>query len=200
MSYHYLFKFTISGDTGTGKTNILNMFTDNRFINTHEITIGVEFGAKIIQINNLSIKIQIWDTVIIIQAGQESFRSITRSYFRGAAAFILVFDLTKRSTFENLSYWLDEVKNNSNANSSIIIVGNKSDLTEQREVTTDEACSFCNNQNVVYIETSAKNNINIERAFHTSVEIILDKIRSGVFENKYEECGIKKGQLLSQNK
>ena len=66
MSYHYLFKFTISGDTGTGKTNILNMFTDNRFINTHEITIGVEFGAKIIQINNLSIKIQIWDTVIII--------------------------------------------------------------------------------------------------------------------------------------
>ena len=97
MSYDYLFKYIIIGDTGVGKSCLLLQFTDSRFRNDHDLTIGVEFGAKIVNIENKSIHLQIWDT-----AGQESFRSITRGYYRGAAAALLTFDITRRETFISL--------------------------------------------------------------------------------------------------
>ena len=98
MSYSYLFKYIIIGDTGVGKSCLLLQFTDKRFRNDHDITIGVEFGSRMIQLDNKEIKLQIWDT-----AGQESFRSITRSYYRGAAGALLVYDITRRDTFSHLS-------------------------------------------------------------------------------------------------
>ena len=98
MSYSYLFKYIIIGDTGVGKSCLLLQFTDKRFRHDHDLTIGVEFGSRMLRLEDKEIKLQIWDT-----AGQESFRSITRSYYRGAAGALLVYDITRRDTFSHLS-------------------------------------------------------------------------------------------------
>jgi Ras-related protein Rab-2A len=129
MSYAYQLKFIIIGDTCVGKSCLLLQFTDKRFQHVHDMTIGVEFGSRTIDLNNKQIKLQIWDT-----AGQESFRSITRSYYRGACAAVLVYDITRRETFQHLNRWLDEAKQNSNANMVIILIGNKKDLEHKRAV------------------------------------------------------------------
>ena len=127
MSYAYLFKYIIIGDTGVGKSCLLLQFTDKRFQQVHDLTIGVEFGARMITIDNKQIKLQIWDT-----AGQESFRSITRSYYRGAAGALLVYDITRRETFNHLTSWLDDARQHSNSNMTIMLIGNKSDLEHRR--------------------------------------------------------------------
>mmetsp|Transcript_8362 Transcript_8362/g.10203 ORF Transcript_8362/g.10203 Transcript_8362/m.10203 type:complete len:128 (+) Transcript_8362:118-501(+) len=127
MSYAYLFKYIIIGDTGVGKSCLLLQFTDKRFRQQHDLTIGVEFGARTIQIMQKNVKLQIWDT-----AGQESFKSITRSYYRGAAGALLVYDITRRDTFTHLTRWLEEVKQNGNPDMAIMLIGNKSDLDARR--------------------------------------------------------------------
>merc|ERR1712063_239660 len=128
MSYAYLFKYIIIGDTGVGKSCLLLQFTDKRFQPVHDLTIGVEFGARMISVENKQIKLQIWDT-----AGQESFRSITRSYYRGACGALLVYDISRRDTFNHLTKWLEEARANANANMAIMLIGNKCDL-DRREV------------------------------------------------------------------
>ena len=127
MSYAYLFKYIIIGDTGVGKSCLLLQFTDKRFRVHHDLTIGVEFGARTVQIAEKNIKLQIWDT-----AGQESFKSITRSYYRGAAGALLVYDITRRDTFNHLTKWLDEVRLNGNPDMTIMLIGNKSDMDARR--------------------------------------------------------------------
>jgi Ras-related protein Rab-2A len=102
MSYAYLFKFIIIGDTGVGKSCLLLKYVDGRFRQKHEVTIGVEFGAKVVAIEGINLKLQIWDT-----AGQESFKSITRGYYRSAAVALLVYDITNRDSFENVLKWLE---------------------------------------------------------------------------------------------
>uniref|UniRef100_A0A4W3KE25 RAB2A, member RAS oncogene family n=1 Tax=Callorhinchus milii TaxID=7868 RepID=A0A4W3KE25_CALMI len=120
MAYAYLFKYIIIGDTGVGKSCLLLQFTDKRFQPVHDLTIGVEFGARMITIDGKQIKLQIWDT-----AGQESFRSITRSYYRGAAGALLVYDITRRDTFNHLTTWLEDARQHSNSNMVIMLIGNK---------------------------------------------------------------------------
>jgi len=126
-SYAYLFKYIIIGDTGVGKSCLLLQFTDKRFQPVHDLTIGVEFGARMVTIDGKQIKLQIWDT-----AGQESFRSITRSYYRGAAGALLVYDITRRETFNHLTTWLEDARQHSNSNMTIMLIGNKSDLESRR--------------------------------------------------------------------
>merc|ERR1719486_891520 len=129
MSYAYLFKYIIIGDTGVGKSCLLLQFTDKRFQPVHDLTIGVEFGARMISIDSKHIKLQIWDT-----AGQESFRSIIRSYYRGAAGALLVYDITRRDSFEHVSQWLQEARANADPELVITLVGNKSDKVGDRQV------------------------------------------------------------------
>uniref|UniRef100_A0A8C8W8L9 RAB2A, member RAS onco family n=1 Tax=Panthera leo TaxID=9689 RepID=A0A8C8W8L9_PANLE len=128
MAYAYLFKYIIIGDTGVGKSCLLLQFTDKRFQPVHDLTIGVEFGARMITIDGKQIKLQIWDT-----AGQESFRSITRSYYRGAAGALLVYDITRRDTFNHLTTWLEDARQHSNSNMVIMLIGNKRHLLIQRK-------------------------------------------------------------------
>lgn len=118
--YDYLFKYIIIGDTGVGKSCLLLQFTDKRFRHDHDLTIGVEFGARTVEIEGKQIKLHIWDT-----AGQESFRSITRSYYRGAAGALLVYDITRRETFNHLTRWLEEVHQHSSPTMTIVLIGNK---------------------------------------------------------------------------
>ncbi|CAM6049812.1 hypothetical protein BDL97_03G061600 [Sphagnum fallax] len=188
MSYAYLFKYIIIGDTGVGKSCLLLQFTDKRFQPVHDLTIGVEFGARMITIDNKPIKLQIWDT-----AGQESFRSITRSYYRGAAGALLVYDITRRETFNHLASWLEDARQHANSNMTIMLIGNKCDLAHRRAVSTEEGEQFAKENGLVFMETSAKTAHNVEDAFINIASKIYQKIEEGIFDVSNESYGIKVG-------
>lgn len=188
MSYAYLFKYIIIGDTGVGKSCLLLQFTDKRFQPVHDLTIGVEFGARMITIDNKPIKLQIWDT-----AGQESFRSITRSYYRGAAGALLVYDITRRETFNHLAGWLEDARNHANSNMTIMLIGNKCDLAHRRAVTFEEGQQFAKENGLIFMETSAKTAQNVEEAFINTASKIYKKIEQGIFDVSNESYGIKVG-------
>ncbi|EDQ85505.1 uncharacterized protein MONBRDRAFT_38811 [Monosiga brevicollis MX1] len=190
--YSYLFKYIIIGDTGVGKSCLLLQFTDKRFQPVHDLTIGVEFGARMVSIDNKQIKLQIWDT-----AGQESFRSITRSYYRGAAGALLVYDITRRDTFNHLTTWLEDARSHSNPNMVIILIGNKTDLDSKRAVTREEGEQFARENGLIFMETSAKNATNVEEAFIQTAQAIYSKIQENVFDIKNEMNGIKVGPQLA---
>ncbi|KAL2245054.1 UNVERIFIED_CONTAM: Ras-related protein RABB1c [Sesamum indicum] len=188
MSYAYLFKYIIIGDTGVGKSCLLLQFTDKRFQPVHDLTIGVEFGARMITIDNKPIKLQIWDT-----AGQESFRSITRSYYRGAAGALLVYDITRRETFNHLASWLEDARQHANPNMTIMLIGNKCDLAHRRAVSTEEGEQFAKEHGLIFMEASAKTAQNVEEAFIKTAATIYKKIQDGVFDVSNESYGIKVG-------
>jgi len=192
MSYAYLFKYIIIGDTGVGKSCLLLQFTDKRFQPVHDLTIGVEFGARMITIDNRQIKLQIWDT-----AGQESFRSITRSYYRGAAGALLVYDITRRETFNHLTRWLEEARQNANQSMVIMLIGNKSDLDHRRQVSRDEGEKFAKEHGLVFLETSAKTAANVEEAFIHTAQKIYENIQNGIYDVTNEAHGIKVGMAAA---
>lgn len=165
-AYDHLYKLILIGDSAVGKSNILSRFTSNKFNASSAATIGVEFTTKTLTVEvqgkMISTRLQCWDT-----AGQERYRSITSSYYRGAHGCLLVFDVTKRTSFEHCTEWLTELRNAS-ANSTackVILVGNKVDLRHLREVTTEEATAFAQQQGLSYIETSASSGHGIDDAF-----------------------------------
>jgi Ras-related protein Rab-2A len=193
MSYSYLFKYIIIGDTGVGKSCLLLQFTDKRFQPVHDLTIGVEFGARMISVaDDTQVKLQIWDT-----AGQESFRSITRSYYRGAAGALLVYDITRRDTFQHLSRWLEEAKSHAQPNMVILLIGNKNDLEHRRAVTAEEGQEFADANGLLFLETSAKTAFNVEQAFLKTAKSIHEKIQSGDIDVANESHGIKVGMAQS---
>lgn len=153
----------------------------------------MQFGARMIEIDDRQIKLQIWDT-----AGQESFRSITRSYYRGAAGALLVYDITRRETFNHLARWLTEARQNSNSNMVVMLIGNKSDLEHRRAVSLDEGKQFAKENGLVFMETSAKTACNVENAFIQTAAGIYDKIQSGAYDVTNEAYGIKVGMMPEQ--
>mmetsp|Transcript_6327 Transcript_6327/g.12848 ORF Transcript_6327/g.12848 Transcript_6327/m.12848 type:complete len:212 (-) Transcript_6327:277-912(-) len=188
MSYAYLFKYIIIGDVSVGKSCLLLQFTDRRFQPVHDLTIGVEFGSKMVQIDSKPIKLQIWDT-----AGQEAFRSITRSYYRGAAGALLVYDVTRRETFESLATWLEDARQHANPNITIMLIGNKADLDSRRVISKEEGEQFARENGLVFLETSAKTAFNVEEAFNDTAKTILSKIDNGVINVTNEVHGVKVG-------
>lgn len=140
---------------------MLMRMLEGRFRNQHEPTLGVEFGSKTINVEGKSVKLQIWDT-----AGQESFKSITRAYYKGSIGTILVFDISNQQSFEDLKNWLHELSNHSHQKMSIILVGNKKDLSNDREVSFEHAKDFAKENNFLdYVEVSALSGENIEKPF-----------------------------------
>uniref|UniRef100_A0A5F7Z7J0 small monomeric GTPase n=2 Tax=Macaca TaxID=9539 RepID=A0A5F7Z7J0_MACMU len=158
--YDYLFKVVLIGDSGVGKSNLLSRFTRNEFNLESKSTIGVEFATRSIQVDGKTIKAQIWDT-----AGQERYRAITSAYYRGAVGALLVYDIAKHLTYENVERWLKELRDHADSNIVIMLVGNKSDLRHLRAVPTDEARAFAEKNNLSFIETSALDSTNVEEAF-----------------------------------
>ena len=169
--FDYLFRYIIVGDINVGKSCIMLQFSSNQFREEHELTIGVEFAIKFLEIKNKNIKIQVWDT-----AGEEAFQSITKSYYRNAIGALLVYDITKKSSFEHLQKWLDSVKENSTKNIKIILIGNKIDLEDKREVTFQAGEEFAKKNDLFFLETSAKNFINIKESFNKLTEEIYQNI------------------------
>uniref|UniRef100_T1JFW5 Ras-related protein Rab-43 n=1 Tax=Strigamia maritima TaxID=126957 RepID=T1JFW5_STRMM len=161
-SYDFLFKIVVIGDSGVGKTSVVQRFKSGTFIERHGNTIGVDFAMKEMIVDGKKIKLQIWDT-----AGQERFRTITQSYYRSAHGVILVYDITKRSSFLNVQRWLEEVRRYTASNVLILMIGNKCDLETLREVENVEAQAMTERvpEIITTLETSAREDTNVSTAF-----------------------------------
>ena len=170
-AYDHLFRYIIVGDMAVGKSCILLQFTDHKFRYQHELTIGVEFGGKTLEIKNRKLKIQIWDT-----AGQEQFQAITRAYYKGAIGALLVYDITRRDTFDHITKWLNEVKTHGSKDIVCVLVGNKKDLEDSRKVTYEEGEQLAKINGIFFLETSAKTAENVNEVFLKTAEKILDNM------------------------
>uniref|UniRef100_A0A4X2JTX4 RAB2B, member RAS oncogene family n=1 Tax=Vombatus ursinus TaxID=29139 RepID=A0A4X2JTX4_VOMUR len=188
MSYAYLFKYIIIGDSGVGKSCLLLQFTDKQFQHGYDPTIGVEFGSCFISIEGKPIKLQIWDT-----AGQEFFHSLTRSYYREAAGVLLVYDITRRNSFSHMTAWLEEARQHSDSKVIITLIGNKNDLESRRQVTKEDGAAFARKHGLMFMETSTKTGCNVEEAFVNTAKEIYEKIQEGVFNMSDQASGIKIG-------
>ena len=189
QEYDYVFKLVLIGDSGVGKSCLLLRFADDEYQERFNSTIGVDFRIRtaVSAEDGKQIKLQIWDT-----AGQESFRSITRSYYRGAAGALLVYDITRRETFNHLTSWLDDARQHSNSNMTIMLIGNKSDVAHKRQVSREEGEEFAREHGLVFLETSAKTSDNGEEAFINTASVICEKIDDGL-DVSNESHGIKVG-------
>jgi len=178
MSYAYLFKYIVIGDGSVGKSCLTLQFTENRCRDEHNMTIGVEFGSRSIIIDDKSIKLMIWDT-----AGQERFHSITQSYYRGASGALLVYDISRRDTFDHVTDWLERMRRGAGAESKMMItlIGNKCDL-KHREVSYEEGEKFAHDQGLMFQETSAKTAWNVETAFVQMARKIYENIQNDVYD------------------
>ncbi|CAL9120202.1 unnamed protein product [Musa textilis] len=165
--YDYLFKVVLIGDSGVGKSNLLSRFTRNHFSIDSKSTIGVEFATRTLQVEGKTVKAQIWDT-----AGQERYRAITSAYYRGALGALLVYDVTKPKSFENVDRWLKELRDHADSNIVVMLIGNKTDLKHLRAVASEDAQSFAEKEGLSFVETSALEATNVEKAF----QIVLAEI------------------------
>jgi len=167
---------------------MLTRYVDGWFKMDNDPTIGVEFGSKLIKCKDGTVvRLQVWDT-----AGQESFRSITKSYYRGAIGAILVYDITQEKSFNSLPRWLEDTLITSRKMITLLVVGNKNDLESARAVSTETGKEFSKKHQLLFLETSAKSGVNIEKAFECITNIILDKIKAGEIDPK-TEMGIRQG-------
>ncbi|CAL9048110.1 ras-related protein Rab11D [Musa acuminata AAA Group] len=158
--YDYLFKLVLIGDSGVGKSNLLSRFTRNEFNLESKSTIGVEFATRSITVDTKVLKAQIWDT-----AGQERYRAITSAYYRGAVGALLVYDVTRRPTFENVSRWLKELRDHTDPNIVVMLIGNKSDLRHLVAVPTEDGKAYAERESLYFMETSALEATNVDNAF-----------------------------------
>eukprot|EP01114_Cavostelium_apophysatum_P009677 TRINITY_DN2290_c0_g1_i4.p1 TRINITY_DN2290_c0_g1~~TRINITY_DN2290_c0_g1_i4.p1 ORF type:complete len:204 (+),score=30.46 TRINITY_DN2290_c0_g1_i4:53-664(+) len=160
--HDFFFKILVVGDSGVGKSCLLLRFVDNTYTDAHIATIGVDFKIRTIELDGKVVKLQIWDT-----AGQERFRTITSSYYRGSQGIMIVYDTTSKKSFDNTRRWLEDIDHYAGENIGLIkvIVGNKCDLTSERQVDDHDAMEFADSYGLLFCETSAKAGYNVENAF-----------------------------------
>ena len=171
MLSDYLFKVLLIGNSGVGKSSLLLRFADDVFTDNFMPTIGVDFKIRTIEVDGKTIKLQIWDT-----AGQERFKTITSSYYKGAHGIIVTYDITDRESFSAIENWMNEVEKHASDNISRILVGNKCDMADARQVSTDEGKELAEHYNVRFLETSAKDCKNVEEAFIMMTREIKDRV------------------------
>ena len=157
---YYKLKLIVLGDSGVGKTNIIHRYITDTFSTETKATIGVEFFIKTFRVNNDIIKLEIWDT-----AGQERYKSITSAYYKGSKGALLVYDITRYPTFENLEKWMNEINEKVKGSLKMMIIGNKSDLNDERKVDIENALEKAKLLNIPFMESSALDSTNIQNAF-----------------------------------
>ena len=199
QEYDYLFKLLLIGNSSVGKSSLLVRFVDDIWEENFVPTIGVDFKLKTLDVNGKKVKLQIWDT-----AGQERFKNITASYYRGGNGVLVVYDITDRDSFTNLTSWLIEIEKNANKNVFKLLIGNKNDLESERKVTTEEGKEFADSNGMKFIETSAKTADKVYEAFELlTKEIIKNNLnKDKVITNKGTERKIElnKGADLNKKK
>ena len=199
MSNEYITKILTLGDTTVGKTSIILRFTKEKYTENRLATIGVDFKSQIMQIENNRVKVLIWDT-----AGQERFKNIASQYYNGGDGAILVFDITNKSTFERISYWLNELNQKKDLKElALVLVGNKIDLKDNREVSSEEAQSFAKQNNIKYFETSAEENIGIDEVMNYIVGecvSIIKKRNEDAFRESIQESNMILSNFNSKKK
>ena len=168
--YDYIFKIVLIGDTCVGKSCILVRFSDDVFNENYVTTIGVDFRFKTMIVKNKIAKIQIWDT-----AGQERYRSITTAYYRGAAAIIICCDSTNKESFYNINNWIDEISKYTDKEVDKLILMNKCDLVDDRQIDKSEMAKFEKENGIKIMEVSAKTGNGIDKAFEYIIEKLIDK-------------------------
>lgn len=170
-AYDYLFKLLLIGDSGVGKTCVLFRFSDDQYNATFISTIGIDFKIRTIEMDGKKIKLQIWDT-----AGQERFRTITTAYYRGAMGIMLVYDVTCEKSFENIRTWIRNIEAHASEDVERMILGNKCDMDANRQVAYERGESLAAEYHVPFLETSAKNNVNVDKAFQMMATAIKTKM------------------------
>ena len=191
--YDYIFKIVLIGDTCVGKSCILVRFSDDVFVENYVTTIGVDFRFKTMIVKNKIAKIQIWDT-----AGQERYRSITTAYYRGAAAIIICCDSTNKESFYNINNWIDEISKYTDKDVDKIVLMNKCDLVEERQIDKNEITKFEKDNGIKIMEVSAKTGNGIDKAFEYIIEKLIDNhekknnssmtLQSGNVNNNKQGC------------
>ena len=167
--YDFIFKVLLLGNSDVGKSSLLLRYVDSVWNDAFVPTIGVDFKVKTLTINEKKVKMQIWDT-----AGQERFRTVVATYFRGAHGILLLYDVTNKDSFKNLESWLIEIEKNAKEKVLKILIGNKCDLTDDREISTEEGKAFALRNGMEFMETSAKMNTNVTEAFETLGKLMIE--------------------------
>ncbi len=190
--YQYQFRLILVGDSHVGKSCLLRRFKEGKFIEFNDPTVGVDFHTNMIQIDGCTLKLQLWDT-----AGHERFRAITRSYYRNAVGVLLVFDVTDPTSFNKLPEWIDDIMQSSKPNTPIfVLVGNKSDLHDKREVSLRDAQEFASRHGMNYVETSARTGNNTEKVFNILAKSIYQAIQNGSIQVGGGWDGVKEGNEI----
>ncbi|XP_065867041.1 ras-related protein RABA5d-like [Euphorbia lathyris] len=174
----YLFKIVIIGDSAVGKSNLLSRYARNEFNLHSKATIGVEFQTQSMEIDGKEVKAQIWDT-----AGQERFRAVTSAYYRGAVGALIVYDITRRTTFDSVGRWLEELKTHSDTTVARMLVGNKLDLDNIRDVSVEEGKSLAEAEGLFFMETSALDSTNVKKAFELVIRDIYNNVSRKVLNS-----------------
>jgi small GTP-binding protein len=182
--FDYSLKVVVVGDSGVGKTCLLIRFVRDIFDEESQPTLGVEFLTKIVQTERHRIQLQLWDT-----AGQELFRSVTRGYYRGSAGALILFDITNRESFDNIGRWLQDIRDVARADVVTVLIGSKSDLGDQRQVSSDEAEAFAREHSMSYFETSAKTGEQIVASIEACVKVIEKNVDEGAYQVAQNQTG-----------
>lgn len=190
--YLYQFRLIIIGESTVGKSCLLRRFTQGKWIEHNDPTVGVDFHTKMVQVDGHNLKLQLWDT-----AGQERFRAITRSYFRNAVGALLVFDIADQHSFAKITGWMEDVRQSSKPHEPIfLLVGNKADLERQRQVLKGDAERLASTYKIDYLETSSRTGQNVEEIFNLIARRIFEAIQDGTIIVGNGWDGVKKGDEL----
>ena len=188
-SYVYQLRLIVIGDSKVGKSSLLKQFTSGKYVDSCTTTVGVDFHSKIVTVDGNAIKLQLWDT-----AGQERFRAITRSYYRSAVGGLLVFDITDKDSFSHLTQWIEDARQCAKPHNPVfVLVGHKSDMTQSRAVSADQALTYAQKYDMEYVETSAKTASNVDNVFLRLAKKICGMVQDGRIQLSDEWDGVKKG-------
>ena len=190
QDYEYVLKCIMVGDASVGKTSALKKFTSDVFSDKYDVTIGVEFADKRIQVRDKRIKLQIWDT-----AGQDTYRALTRSFIRNTAIAFIFFDITCQRSFASVANWIRDCADGASPSMLQVLVGNKLDRESERQVPTRRGREFSEMKNMLFFEVSAKDGDSVNEMFESVSAVVCDKISSGQMKAEDPSLGIKIGRF-----
>ena len=193
-SYEIMVKVVLIGDSGVGKTNIMSKYLKNQFREDSKATVGVEFGSKQFSVEGHQIKAQIWDT-----AGQERYKAITSAYYKGAKGAFIVYDITRKNTFETVNKWVSDITAAADKKITLILIGNKNDLEDQRQVTKEVGEEKAKELGLAFMETSACSGENLDKAFQMMINEIYKKYQADVV-GETQESTVQQGKDITLDK